>query len=90
MRTITEERVSLSEYRDLSDARAQIGQFLTDVYQNRRIHSSLGYLTPPSSRRLTETHKQPQNPSSQQNKKRQKPAQKDERGSAPTRWPVHP
>lgn len=54
MRTIKEEHVSLSEYRDLADARAQIGQFLTDVYQKRRIHSSLGYLTPAE---FEETHR---------------------------------
>jgi transposase InsO family protein len=46
MRTIKEEHVSLSEYHDLVDARAQIGRFLTDVYQTKRIHSALGYLTP--------------------------------------------
>jgi transposase InsO family protein len=51
VRTVKEEHVSLSEYRDVEDARAQIGQFLCDVYQcdvyqTRRIHSALGYLTP--------------------------------------------
>lgn len=46
MQTIKEEHVSLTEYADFGDALAQIGQFLSDVYQNKRIHSSLGYLTP--------------------------------------------
>lgn len=46
MRTIKEEHVSLTEYQSLTDARLQIGQFLSDVYQTKRIHSSLGYLTP--------------------------------------------
>ena len=46
MRTIKEEEVDLSEYRDFEDARAQIGRFLDDVYNVKRIHSSLGYLTP--------------------------------------------
>jgi len=46
MRTIKEEEVYLSDYRDEADARAQIGRFLNDVYQHKRIHSSLGYLTP--------------------------------------------
>ncbi|MES2464996.1 MAG: hypothetical protein V4671_30895 [Armatimonadota bacterium] len=41
-----EEHVSLTKYTDFTDALAQIGQFLSDVYQNNRIHSSLGYLTP--------------------------------------------
>jgi len=46
MRTIKEEEVNLSEYRDYYDARRRIGQFLDEVYQHKRIHSALGYLTP--------------------------------------------
>jgi transposase InsO family protein len=46
IRTIKEEEVYLSEYRDFEEAREQIGRFIDDVYLNKRIHSSLGYLTP--------------------------------------------
>jgi len=46
MRTIKEEEVDLSEYEDYRDAYRQIGQFLEEVYMHKRIHSSLGYLTP--------------------------------------------
>lgn len=46
MRTIKEEEVALSDYQDFHDAYQQIGRFLTDVYNRKRIHSSLGYLTP--------------------------------------------
>jgi len=46
IRTIKEEEVDLSEYRDYFDARQQIDWFITDVYNTKRIHSSLGYLTP--------------------------------------------
>jgi putative transposase len=46
MRTIKEEEVDLSDYRDFSDAYSQIGKFIQDVYNQKRIHSSLGYLTP--------------------------------------------
>ncbi len=46
MRTIKEEEVDLSEYRDFADARQNLGRFLDDVYNSKRIHSSLGYLTP--------------------------------------------
>ncbi len=46
MRTIKEEEVDLSDYRDFADAQNQIGQFIEDVYNHKRIHSSLGYLTP--------------------------------------------
>jgi transposase InsO family protein len=46
MRTIKEEEVDLSEHLDYHDAYHQIGRFLDDVYMHKRIHSSLGYLTP--------------------------------------------
>lgn len=46
MRTIKEEEVDLSEYRNFTEAYQQIEQFLEDVYMKKRIHSSLGYLTP--------------------------------------------
>ncbi len=46
VRTIKEEEVDLSEYQDFVDARRQLGRFLDDVYNCKRIHSSLGYLTP--------------------------------------------
>lgn len=46
MRTIKEEEVDLSDYRDFADAHIQIGAFLEDVYNRKRIHSALGYLTP--------------------------------------------
>ena len=46
MRTIKEEEVNLSEYVDFLDARKQIGHFIDDMYNKKRIHSSLGYLTP--------------------------------------------
>ena len=46
IRTIKEEEVDLSDYRDYTDARFHLAQFLNDVYMHKRIHSSLGYLTP--------------------------------------------
>lgn len=46
MRTIKEEEVDLSEYEDLADARMQLARFLDDVYNTKRIHSALDYLTP--------------------------------------------
>ena len=46
MRTIKEEEVDLSEYSDFADAYRQMGRFLEDVYNTKRIHSALGYLTP--------------------------------------------
>jgi putative transposase len=46
MRTIREEEVNLSDYLDYADAYRQLGHFLDEVYMHKRIHSSLGYLTP--------------------------------------------
>jgi transposase InsO family protein len=46
VRTIKEEEVDLSDYQDFAEARRQIGHFIDAVYNRKRIHSSLGYLTP--------------------------------------------
>jgi putative transposase len=46
MRTIKEEEVTLHDYADFGDAYRHIGRFLDHVYQQKRIHSALGYLTP--------------------------------------------
>ena len=46
IKTIKEEEVDLSDYEDYTDALRQLGRFLDDVYMHKRIHSSLGYLTP--------------------------------------------
>jgi transposase InsO family protein len=46
MRTIKEEEVDLSEYEDFGDALRGLGRFLDEVDNRKRIHSSLGYLTP--------------------------------------------
>lgn len=46
IRTIKEEEVDLSDYADFADALSQIGNFIEEVYEKKRIHSSLGYLTP--------------------------------------------
>jgi putative transposase len=46
MRTIKEEEVRLHDYADFHAAYQHLGRFLDDVYQHKRIHSALGYLTP--------------------------------------------
>lgn len=44
--TIKDEEVDLADYEDYHDALKQLGPFLDEVYMHKRIHSSLGYLTP--------------------------------------------
>jgi putative transposase len=46
IRTIKEEEVYLADYQDFADAQRNITRFLDDVYNVKRIHSALGYLTP--------------------------------------------
>ena len=46
IRTLKEEEVHLNEYQDIHEARARIGHFISQVYNHKRPHSALGYLTP--------------------------------------------
>jgi transposase InsO family protein len=46
MKTLKYEEVLRNEYRDLDEARASIREFLEKVYNQKRLHSALGYLPP--------------------------------------------
>jgi putative transposase len=46
MKTLKYEEVYRSEYSDLAEARHQIGEFLDLIYNQRRLHSALGYVPP--------------------------------------------
>ena len=46
MKTLKYEEVHRQEYRDLADARASIQDFLEHVYNQKRLHSALGYYAP--------------------------------------------
>lgn len=45
-KTLKREEVYLKQYRTFGEAEANIGQFIEDVYNVKRLHSSLGYLPP--------------------------------------------
>lgn len=46
MRTLKYEEVYLREYANLTDARECIGHFIEQVYNEKRLHSALGYVPP--------------------------------------------
>jgi putative transposase len=46
MKTLKYEEVHRNEYRDLAEARTSIREFLEKVYNQKRLHSALGYLPP--------------------------------------------
>ena len=46
MKTLKTEEVYLWEYRTIEDARGRICHFIKDVYNEKRLHSSLGYRPP--------------------------------------------
>ena len=46
MKTLKAEEVYRQEYRDMGEVRASIAQFIEEVYNQKRLHSALGYRPP--------------------------------------------
>ena len=45
-KTLKTEEAYLNEYRNIFEAKANIGRFLEELYNKKRLHSSIGYLSP--------------------------------------------
>jgi putative transposase len=56
MKTLKSEEVYLHQYRDQEEARASMQRFIEEVYNGKRLHSSLGYLSPAN---FEEQHRNP-------------------------------
>jgi putative transposase len=46
MKTLKYEEVHRNEYRDMAEARNEIGTFLEKIYNQKRLHSAIGYVPP--------------------------------------------
>jgi transposase InsO family protein len=46
MKTLKTEEVYRQEYRDLAEVRVSIAQFIQEIYNQKRLHSALGYRPP--------------------------------------------
>lgn len=55
IKTLKYEEVYLTEYESLADVRASIEHFIEEVYNRKRLHSSIGYLPPAEFEQLQPT-----------------------------------
>ena len=62
MKTLKTEEVHLWEYRTLADVQKRLPYFIEQVYNQKRLHSSLDYRPPDEFEQMFLSNKQPQNP----------------------------
>ena len=46
MKTLKCEEVYLSEYQNMKEVKAQVERFIEKVYNEKRLHSGIGYVSP--------------------------------------------
>jgi putative transposase len=52
IKTLKSEEVHLFDYQNFAEARGRIGEFIEEVYNEKRLHSALGYRPPAEFERL--------------------------------------
>jgi putative transposase len=52
-RTLKQEEINTKEYKDIEDLRLHIAEFIERYYNQKRLHSALGYLSPAEFERTT-------------------------------------
>src|SRR6266481_4489535 len=52
-RTLKQEEINTKDYKDLEDLRLHIAEFIERYYNQKRLHSALGYLPPAEFERIT-------------------------------------
>ena len=60
-KTLKYEEVYLCEYRNLDHARTSIRCFIEEVYNQKRLHSAIGYMPPDEFEEITVSHSKPVN-----------------------------
>ncbi len=60
MKTLKQEEVYRTEYRNMIHARAEIGEFLEKLYNEKRLHSALDYRSPVQFERTLVTRTEPE------------------------------
>jgi putative transposase len=61
-KTLKREEVQLTDYETFADAEANLAHFIDDVYNHKRLHSSLGYLPPVEFESLYTAGEEPPSP----------------------------